>query len=234
MYQFSTLPDVIVLTETWLYPAITDSEIGLHDYNIYRCDRPLLEDDNSFGGGVLVAVKRHILSTLCTCTAISCDQLFVKFHLSTNTKIIIGAVYPLLVCPLNAYGEHLDTALTLQIRNEDCDFLVLGDFNLPKIVWTNSPVLRYNLLPLSNERIVECAEVVKNGISFLNMTQYFPSHPHKSYTLDLLFTSIHNPICVEASDILVPIDKHHIPHCFTIKSKTIEYTQPQDMQYNFN
>ena len=135
LYQFSTVPDVIVLTETWLYPTITDSEIGLHDYN-------------SFGGGVLVAVKKHILSTLFTCTGISCDQLFIKLHLSTNTKIVIGSVYLPPRSPIIAYEEHLHTALTVHNGNED--------FNLPKIVWNNSPVLRYNLLPLSKEDCRMC------------------------------------------------------------------------------
>ena len=40
---YSTLcpPDVIVITETWLQPDTFDQELGLTDYNIYRCDRDL-------------------------------------------------------------------------------------------------------------------------------------------------------------------------------------------------
>ena len=65
----STLPDVIVATETWLTGEIKDGEIGqaanFAEEYIYRQDR------SSLGGGVLIAVlnsyKSHRVTKLDSC-----------------------------------------------------------------------------------------------------------------------------------------------------------------------
>ena len=40
--------DIIAVTETWLTTAVSDDDIGLDNYNVYRKDR------QGRGGGVLV------------------------------------------------------------------------------------------------------------------------------------------------------------------------------------
>lgn len=38
--QYYTLEyDVLVITETWLNESVKNSELSLHHYTIYRCDR---------------------------------------------------------------------------------------------------------------------------------------------------------------------------------------------------
>jgi hypothetical protein len=49
----STKPDVIIATETWLDPTITNRQIFPPNYNIYRKDRK----GNKTGGGVLIAIN---------------------------------------------------------------------------------------------------------------------------------------------------------------------------------
>ena len=46
-------PGVVCIVETWLSEEITDSEISLPDYQLYRLDR------NRHGGGVLMYVHNN-------------------------------------------------------------------------------------------------------------------------------------------------------------------------------
>ena len=62
----STVPDIVVATETWLKPEQGDGEIGepgrfSADYTIHRRDRP----GKSKGGGVFITVKNDLRSTRC-------------------------------------------------------------------------------------------------------------------------------------------------------------------------
>lgn len=51
--------DILILTETWLYPDVTNEELfpDKHNYNIYRRDRV-----DRRGGGVLIAVTKTVSS----------------------------------------------------------------------------------------------------------------------------------------------------------------------------
>ena len=49
----STKPDVIIATETWLDPTITNIQIFPPNYNIYSKDRK----GSKTGGGVLIAIN---------------------------------------------------------------------------------------------------------------------------------------------------------------------------------
>jgi len=49
--------DVIIITETFLIPDISDSELGFHGFQVIRLDRN--PNNSSFlrGGGVLIAIN---------------------------------------------------------------------------------------------------------------------------------------------------------------------------------
>jgi len=49
--------DLLYLSETWLNDSISNMELGLCDYNVFRDDRDIML--NSRGGGVLLAVKNN-------------------------------------------------------------------------------------------------------------------------------------------------------------------------------
>lgn len=53
--QLSILPDIIIITETWLKPNVLSSELGLRDFNIFRRDRTLSQQGLSKGGGVMMS-----------------------------------------------------------------------------------------------------------------------------------------------------------------------------------
>ncbi len=55
-FVYTTDPDVIGVTETWLNDSFSDKEILPYDYQIFRKDR------SSRGGGVLIAVRNSIVT----------------------------------------------------------------------------------------------------------------------------------------------------------------------------
>jgi hypothetical protein len=53
--------DIIVFTETWLVDSISDTELGLQDFVIFRCDRSVSTTRKGRGGGVLLAPKEYLM-----------------------------------------------------------------------------------------------------------------------------------------------------------------------------
>jgi hypothetical protein len=53
----STKPAIVIGTETWIDPTVTDNQIFPPNYKLYRKDR------NMQGGGVLIAISNDILRT---------------------------------------------------------------------------------------------------------------------------------------------------------------------------
>lgn len=84
--------DIIVLNEIWHLPDILDSELGLNDFQLFRLDRIRNTNPGSRGGGVFIAVKTNLKSTLIK-TDVNCiEQIFVQLTLK-SVLIAIGTVY---------------------------------------------------------------------------------------------------------------------------------------------
>lgn len=68
----SSVPDIIIGTETWLRPSITNNEIFPPEiYEAERRDRP------DGYGGVLIAVKKNVNSKMITAN-VDREQVWVK------------------------------------------------------------------------------------------------------------------------------------------------------------
>ena len=59
MYELK--PDIIGVTESWAGPMVSDSELSLSGYDLFRQDRPV--DRN--GGGVLLYVRSSLQAVQC-------------------------------------------------------------------------------------------------------------------------------------------------------------------------
>jgi hypothetical protein len=55
----SLQPDIIALTESWATDQVSDSELHLTGYDLFRCDRP----HSCKGGGVLLYVNNQLVAT---------------------------------------------------------------------------------------------------------------------------------------------------------------------------
>ncbi|KAF0750563.1 Reverse transcriptase domain-containing protein [Aphis craccivora] len=71
-----TISYINVLTETWLNGSYNNTELGMFNYNIYRCDRSLLTSNSNRGGGVIIAIRKDFQSFLIPSPNLSLEQLF--------------------------------------------------------------------------------------------------------------------------------------------------------------
>lgn len=106
--------DIIALSETWLSPSISNSELDFNNYIIYRCDRSPLTSVYKRGGGVLVAVRSHLNSKMLNVTVKCIEHVFVQIKLRSNV-IIICCVYIPPSSPITLYEQFF-----LSITNFIC------------------------------------------------------------------------------------------------------------------
>ena len=62
MYVVEESPDVIAITESWAKESISDNELQLEGYMMFRKDR-ICNRNRVHGGGVLLYVKDHLIAT---------------------------------------------------------------------------------------------------------------------------------------------------------------------------
>ena len=121
--------DILVITETWLTPAILDHEVLPSGYNVYRRDR---ENDRR-GGGVLIAIKDNIPSVRRREFETNCKLVVVEVNPMKANNFFIYGFYR----PPSANGEclmELKQSLSYDELNSTPLFLC-GDFNFPDINW---------------------------------------------------------------------------------------------------
>lgn len=77
-------PSIITISETWLSTNISDSDISLNNYTLYRADR------GSRGGGVATYVSSNLQSHLVVPKEkpVNFEGLFVEIILHENKKNI--------------------------------------------------------------------------------------------------------------------------------------------------
>ena len=115
-------PHVITLSETWLNNNISDNEVKLDNYVLFRKDR------GSRGGGLMMYISSNLTAERVSPTVnpLHFECLFVKITLHENKRLIIGNIYK----PPNAPADTTKGILTT-INSLDCtsEKIILGDFN---------------------------------------------------------------------------------------------------------
>ena len=120
-------PAVICICETWLNNKISDSELLLNDYLIFRSDRKSTEDKNSHGG-TLIAIQ----------SALNCRRLVLDdvdscaiFEIQVNkSKIFFCSLYnPPKASPYRYSNEDFEKILSCIPK--DCIDFVCGDLKFP-------------------------------------------------------------------------------------------------------
>nr|CAH8845910.1 unnamed protein product [Trichobilharzia regenti] len=169
-------PDVIIITETWLTPDVTDNEVNLPNFEVHRVDRL-----NRKGGGVVIYLKKGL-------TVRSIEALA---HESESCE--------LLRCRLKCIGQDID--LIAVYRSPDCsadDFLieklgswtskcrslVVGDFNAPTVDW--SSLTTPSSVNSFDHKLLESSISLALVQHIIKPTRY--DSQHSSSTLDLVFS----------------------------------------------
>ena len=221
-YIESCVPDIVILNETWLKESINDNEILPSSlYTIFRRDRSLeshptnKDKPKKFrrnGGGVLIAINNSLAASFKTiplkCKA---EMLAVEIMLENNTKIIISTCYRVGTLGLNNAEEILKAVSMLMRKKSAKKVILVGDFNLPHINWSDGTAVS----TIDNKFL--------NGFAECGMVQCIHSSTHnKGSILDILLSKSKNHVC----NLKVLNDKSycysdHYPITFDIKTKCI-------------
>ncbi|KAK2575278.1 hypothetical protein KPH14_007663 [Odynerus spinipes] len=175
--------DVIILSETWLNDSITTSEIGLQGYVIYRCDKSALTSNFNRGGGVLIAVKRCLQSTIIRANNSHIEHLFVSIRHGT-TVLVFATVYIPPVSPMSIYEDHVSSVVKILEEHPDCKFYLLGDYNLPHIDWFEQDSCQhFNTRARVSLNETKAAELITESFNFCNLLQKALSAINTAYSL---------------------------------------------------
>ena len=233
-YVESHIPDIVILNETWLKESINDNEIlPSNSYTIFRRDRSQeshptdIDNPKKFrrnGGGVLIAINNSLAASFkiipLKCKA---EMLAVEIVLENKTKIIISTCYRVGTLGLNNTEEILNAVSTLMRKKSAKKVILVGDFNLPHINWSDGT----GVSTIDNTFL--------NGFAENGMVQCIHSPTHnKGSILDILLSKSEDHVC----NLKVINDKahccsDHYPITFDIKTRCIRRNLPKRNMYNF-
>ncbi len=123
---------MLCITETWLNYDVTDAEVSLENYNIFRGDR----QSGRRGGGVALYVKSEILPR-CFALGFNIDSSFAEVFARRiphpSQLLLVLGVYG---SPTSPEADHEQIILAIRlVANQKGVCLILGDFNAPHINW---------------------------------------------------------------------------------------------------
>ena len=127
--------DIVGLTETWATNSISDSELDIAGYSVYRRDRNNIL--KSKGGGVALYIKDNLVSSRYDLLPNKeCEGVYARISLGKNSHLLVE------VCcrsPNASIEESLELFKMVSAAT-DSNALIFGDFNYPNIDWINLDV----------------------------------------------------------------------------------------------
>lgn len=221
--------DILIFVESWLSNDISDSELSVDSFNLFRCDRSTDTSTKIRGGGLLIYIRDNINSKRLKVEYNSVEQLFLLCSFGNNV-FIIGGVYIPPKSESGQYDKHCHSVEILRQEHANCGFYIFGDFNIPEATWDND----------DDGVTVACnhnspALTLGQSYAALNFFQSIAIPNTRNVFLDLIFTNNSNLIVTEAIDCLFDRSQNHIPYSFEISFA--ELPQPsikyEDFYYDF-
>jgi exonuclease III len=164
-------PDIVCITETWLHSSTPDSAvISESNFSPFRKDRP----NDREGGGVCILINNatteavHFnvptkyesleLVVIDIVSTASCFRLFVAYRPPSSSDYDpVSLSFTSLLC------ECIESLIPL-----NSTFVLCGDFNFPKITWSND----HNILTNVNS----CSGIFLN-LYYKHVLTQFITHP---------------------------------------------------------
>jgi hypothetical protein len=193
----STKPDVIMGTETWLDPTITDSQIFPPNYKVFRKDR------NLNGGGVLIAVKTDYLCDPITDLDTDCEIVWSKLQLVGLNDLYLCTYYNPKTSNEVGYQE-LSKSLHRACSVSNALIVAGGDFNLPGWDWKTKR-LKENTTNQNNHYLF--ADTLDDN----GLVQLVEQPTRETNTLDLIITN--NPTRFTRVEVIPGVSDHDIVFC---------------------
>ena len=192
--------------ESWLCPDISEHEIYIPGYQLFRLDR------NRHGGGVLLYARDCLTAELLPCHHIHNLEFLpiVIHHPSSNSKFCISVFYRPPNSPVSIFDTLFCTLASLNIPSFS-HFVLVGDFNV-------------NMENQSHQLYYK----VHNLFDYFNLTQVVSEFTHTDHCgstslIDLVFTS--TPSQVLGCTTIPPLDNpnaksYHLGILLTISWKS--------------
>ena len=178
-------PDVTGITESWVSSDITDAEISLSGYDMFRRDRPI----DVRGGGVLLYVKSELSAVEFVPKSKFPEQVWCSVKAGNRSEMLIGVCYRSPNITM-IFGNDVNSSLLDLVREVGGkQILWMGDFNYPDIDWNS-----LHASTTAGQCFVDCIED-----EFL--VQHVKEATRGKAVLDLVITSEPDMIdTVEVSD----------------------------------
>ena len=119
--------DVITISETWLNTTVTNSEVSIEGYKLYRQDRLCKR-----GGGVCAYIRKDITVTVLKEISHLPDNYFYQFWLKLQYRKLQSVVICISYRPpdcLLSFSEELLKPSYIQALTMNKPIVVLGDLN---------------------------------------------------------------------------------------------------------
>lgn len=202
--------DIICLSETNLDSSFSDSEFVDERYVVFRRDRETTMSLKKSGGGVLIALRRDLTAVRRPELESNLEDLWVTVHSGAVSRMHSLNIY-LVYLPPDLGASHYEyfhdhCHNTLLNHNNDYNTIVLGDFNIPGLIWTYD---ENNLPRLKPSRPYDIKSTLVTNLMELNgLSQYNHIHNANGRTLDLVMTDFSELVVTECTPLSTP-DRHH-------------------------
>lgn len=200
--------DVIIFVETWLHPDIDDSEFIDNRYVVYRNDRSSNNSEKSIGGGVLIAVRKNLLSSKLYIPS-SVEDIWIRLQVNSRF-FIFSAVYLPPDVSLAVYADYVGNLKTICYNNLADTIFVLGDFNLPGIQWIQDDET-IGLTPTNIKS--EKETLICYNFASCDLCQFNNIANCNNNILDLCFSNC-DSLTVSRTGEFVKVDKFHAAQYF--------------------
>ena len=210
----------IAVVESWLKPFITDAQLNIENYNVYRSDRKLSKN----GGALLYTHKDIIIDSSYSFDDNTCNGV-VCFSKKSNCFII--SVYRPPGSSEQSFSDllnFLDNCITQHNAFEKLNIYIFGDFNFPKVCWNNLNDVSHKSKDLVN---------LFNFLDTHLLTQYITESTRNSNLLDLFFSNC--PSFVNFSDIVdVSYSDHRLIKIFNTHFSPLSKVVTSKSQIEFS
>ena len=191
----------IALTETWLKPYITDSQLDIENHNISRCDR-----STRVGGGVLLYSHESLpITSFETFDDKICQALLCKCE---TAEIMICVLYHPPDAPISSFKACLEFIAYYISDHESYETCLLGNFNFPMIDW-NSGVILSGSSSATNQSAFLLLDFMADNL----LSQYILEPTRLNNCLDLCFSNAPNLVTrISVTD--TPLSDHKLLEIF--------------------
>ncbi|KAJ8678048.1 hypothetical protein QAD02_013835 [Eretmocerus hayati] len=153
------------------------------------------------------------------------EHLFFDSSLC-GQKYILSSKYIPPQSEILEYQRHLEVVSSIVNEFGEHELVLLGDYDLPNVSWMTGGVLYVQLNGLLSTALRSAAVAVSSCFTFLDLTEIFPIHHSKNYSLDLLFVSRNCLSNGDVFDTLIATDQHHIPAMFSLTENSNHAPSP--------